>query len=267
MKLNKAQAIARRNQELGGAVLGVNNCHFTDLDRKRNIWWFDLPMGRIAVGQYEWIHLLMHNAETDQLLHLKVPTAFLREHIEGLVVRNAGKRKPEITLELSADKDSFLKDVRPAGAGVGFAPVRPVKTGSKTVEAGLPAPTLDCVPIQPGKSTGMVKNPAFAGFLNALLLETEFLQLFITQFATQDLAHVGRRQGIAELHGLRHLVAGDVGAHMLHHLVLGQGGARLDHDEDLDVLPGLLVRHADGRALQHARQGLPARLPARWGRR
>lgn len=63
----------------------------------------------------------MHNAETDQLLHLKVPTAFLREKLEGLVVRNAGKRKPEITLELSADKDSFLKDVRPAGAGVGFA--------------------------------------------------------------------------------------------------------------------------------------------------
>ena len=94
MKLNKAQAIARRNQELGGAVLGVNNCHFTDLDRKRNIWWFDLPVGRIAVGQYEWIHLLMHNADTDQLLHLKVPTVFLREKLEGLVVRNAGKRKP-----------------------------------------------------------------------------------------------------------------------------------------------------------------------------
>ena len=42
---------------------------------------------------------------------------------------------------------------------------------------------------------------------------------------------------------------------MLHHLVLGQGGTWLDHDEDLDVLPGLLVRHADGSALQHARQG------------
>jgi len=45
----------------------------------------------------------------------------VREKLEGLVVRNAGKRKPEITLELSADKDSFLKDVRPAGAGVSFA--------------------------------------------------------------------------------------------------------------------------------------------------
>lgn len=50
-----------------------------------------------------------------------MPTAFLREKLEGLVVRNANKRKPEITLELSADKDSFLKDVRPAGAGVSFA--------------------------------------------------------------------------------------------------------------------------------------------------
>ena len=80
MKLNKAQAIARRNQELGGAVLGVNNCHFTDLDRKRNIWWFDLPVARIAVGQYEWIHLLLHNAETDQLLHLKRS----EEHTSGL---------------------------------------------------------------------------------------------------------------------------------------------------------------------------------------
>ena len=28
MKLDKKLAIARRNQELGGAVLGVNNCHF-----------------------------------------------------------------------------------------------------------------------------------------------------------------------------------------------------------------------------------------------
>jgi len=50
MKLNKAQAIARRNQELGGAVLGVNNCHFTDLDRKRNIWWFDLPVSSYSSG-------------------------------------------------------------------------------------------------------------------------------------------------------------------------------------------------------------------------
>ena len=56
MKLNKTQAIARRNQELGGAVLGTNNCHFAELNRNRNIWWFDLPVSRLAIGQYEWWH-------------------------------------------------------------------------------------------------------------------------------------------------------------------------------------------------------------------
>ncbi|WP_409284285.1 hypothetical protein [Pseudomonas protegens] len=121
MKLDKKQAIARRNQELGGAVLGVNNCHFAELNRNRNIWWFDILVTRLAIGQYEWVHMLLHTPDTDQLLHLKVPTVFLREKLEGLVIRNQGKRKAALSLELSADKDSFLKDVRPAGTGVSFA--------------------------------------------------------------------------------------------------------------------------------------------------
>ncbi|MEN5090183.1 hypothetical protein ABE458_05805 [Pseudomonas protegens] len=121
MKLDKKQAIARRNQELGGAVLGVNNCHFAELNRNRNIWWFDILVTRLAIGQYEWVHLLLHTPDTNQLLHLKVPTVFLREKMEGLVIRNEGKRKAALSLELSADKDSFLKDVRPAGTGVDFS--------------------------------------------------------------------------------------------------------------------------------------------------
>ena len=124
MKLDKTLAIARRNKELGGAVLGTNNCHFAELNRNRNIWWFDLPVSRLAIGQYEWIHLLMHTPETDELLHLKVPTVFLREKLEGLVVRNQGKRKAALSLELSADKDSYLQDMRPAGTNVNFAPFR-----------------------------------------------------------------------------------------------------------------------------------------------
>jgi hypothetical protein len=92
MKLDKKQAIARRNQELGGAVLGTNNTHFATLNTNKNIWWFDLPVPRLAVGQYEWVHL-----------------------------RNKGQRKSTVSLELSADKDSYLKDVRPLGANLSFA--------------------------------------------------------------------------------------------------------------------------------------------------
>ncbi len=53
-----------------------------------------------------------------------MPTVFLREKLEGLVVRNEGKRKAALSLELSADKDSFLQDMRPAGTNVNFAPFR-----------------------------------------------------------------------------------------------------------------------------------------------
>jgi hypothetical protein len=121
MKLDKKQAIARRNQELGGAVLGTNNTHFAILNTNRNIWWFDLPVPRVAVGQYEWMHLLMYTPGTDQLLHVKLTTAFLREHMEGVVIRNKGQRKSTVSLELSADRDSFLQDLRPNGANLSFA--------------------------------------------------------------------------------------------------------------------------------------------------
>ncbi|UZE25049.1 hypothetical protein LOY67_06425 [Pseudomonas sp. B21-056] len=124
MKLDKKQAIARRNQELGGAVLGVNNCHFSELNRNRNIFWFNIPVTRLAVGQYEWIHLLLHTPTTDELLHLKVPTVFLREKMEGLEVRNQGKRKAALSLELSADRDSYLQDLRPGGTNLDFAQFR-----------------------------------------------------------------------------------------------------------------------------------------------
>lgn len=49
---------------------------------------------------------------------------FLREKMEGLEVRNQGKRKAALSLELSADKDSYLQDMRPGGTNLDFAPFR-----------------------------------------------------------------------------------------------------------------------------------------------
>ncbi|MEN0107828.1 MAG: hypothetical protein AAGC84_15585 [Pseudomonas sp.] len=121
MKIDKKTAIARRNQQLGGAVLGVNNTHFATINLNKNIWWFDIPVGRLKIGQYEWVHLLMHNHVTDELHHLRVPTVYLRNNDEGLVTRNKGSRNSTVSLELSADRDSLFQDVRPAGTGVRFA--------------------------------------------------------------------------------------------------------------------------------------------------
>lgn len=121
MKIDKKAAIARRNQVLGAAVLGLNNSHFAAINLNKNIWWFDIPVGRLGIGQYEFIHLLLHHTTSDELLHLRVPTLFLRTREDDLVVRHKGTRKSTVSLELSADKDSWLRDVRPLGAGVRFA--------------------------------------------------------------------------------------------------------------------------------------------------
>ncbi len=119
MKLDKKQAIDRRNQQLENPVLNADNSYFALLDPRRNIWWFDLPVSQLK--SLEWLNLLLHIPEPEQLLHVKVPTSFLRARIAGVEVRNAGKRKATISLELSADRDGFLKDLRPEGTNLGFA--------------------------------------------------------------------------------------------------------------------------------------------------
>jgi hypothetical protein len=61
--------------------------------------------------------------ETDELLHLKVPTVFLREKLEGLVVRNEGKRKA--ALSLVERRQGFVPAGHASGgANVNFAPFR-----------------------------------------------------------------------------------------------------------------------------------------------
>lgn len=121
MKLDKKAAIARRNQVLGSAVLGLNNSHFAAINLNKNIWWFDIPISRLGIGQYEFIHLMLHHSQTDALHHLRIPTLFLRNQMDGLVVRHRDTRKATVSLELSADRDSWLQDVRPTGSGVRFA--------------------------------------------------------------------------------------------------------------------------------------------------
>ncbi|MBA1196961.1 hypothetical protein M2396_002575 [Pseudomonas sp. BIGb0278] len=120
MKLDKPAAIARRNQALARPVLTSDNCLFAILDPKRNLWWFDIPMRLLVKGQPDWVNLLLHSPESDELQHLKVPINYLRAHQEQLEVRNAGKRRSTISLALSADRDSLLRDTRPGGEQLDF---------------------------------------------------------------------------------------------------------------------------------------------------
>jgi hypothetical protein len=77
MKLNKPAAIARRNEALARPVLDSDNTLFAILDTKRNLWWFEVPVALLRKGQPDWVNLLLHTPETDELQHLKVPVNFL----------------------------------------------------------------------------------------------------------------------------------------------------------------------------------------------
>ena len=120
MKLDKPTAIARRNATLARPVLTSDNTLFAILDRKRNLWWFEVPVRLLRKGQPDWINLLLHTPESDDLQHLKVPINFLGAHLEQLEVRHPGKRRSTISLALSADRDSLLRDIRPGGENLDF---------------------------------------------------------------------------------------------------------------------------------------------------
>ena len=120
MKLDKPTAIARRNATLARPVLTSDNTLFAILDRKRNLWWFEVPVKLLRKGQPDWVNLLLHTPESDDLQHLKVPINFLSAHLEQLEVRHPGKRRSTISLALSADRDSLLRDIRPGGENLDF---------------------------------------------------------------------------------------------------------------------------------------------------
>src|SRR6185369_2837535 len=87
----------------------------------------------------------------------------------------------------------------------------------------------------------------------------EFLARDLAQLAPEDLADVRLRQLVAEHHVARALVAGQVLAAVLHDVAGGERGILLD-DVQAHRLARLLVRHADRRALEHARMRRDDRL-------
>jgi len=46
---------------------------------------------------------------------------YLQAHQEKMEIRHPGERRSTISLALSADRDSLLKDLRPGGENLNFA--------------------------------------------------------------------------------------------------------------------------------------------------
>ena len=118
-RLQKTEAIARMNKAYGTDVLTSRTAHFANINKSKDVWWFDIPLRKISSPvTADALDLLVYDYRDDQLYHLRVPTEFIRKNLRELVVRSD---KEVISLELSADKAELFRDLRSKGGKIMFA--------------------------------------------------------------------------------------------------------------------------------------------------
>lgn len=115
--MNKNEAIKIINRRIGSNLLNNRNTHFANVNSAKNVWWFDIPTSKAFSQNIPHLHLLVYQPHGDELFHLKVPTGFFIKNRSGFIIR---EEKETISLELSVDKSTFLKDVRPGSKKISF---------------------------------------------------------------------------------------------------------------------------------------------------
>ncbi len=118
--IGKQEAIRRMNREHGAAVLSSRNTHFANVNRARDVWWFDIAEQKTLVGDGEFLELLVYDYRDDHLYHLRVPTEYFRQHRRDFSIR---QDKATISLWLSIGKRDQFMDLGSGarGGGVRFA--------------------------------------------------------------------------------------------------------------------------------------------------
>lgn len=116
-KLSKSDAIARLCRERPALRLASTTTHFANINASKDVWWYDIPRQKVTSKQHEALDVLAYDHRSDELHHLVVSTKYLRDNLTKLVVR---EDKDTISLELSASRPHFLRDIRPGGGGLDF---------------------------------------------------------------------------------------------------------------------------------------------------
>ena len=116
-KMEKREAMRRKNQLYRVADLNNGNTHFSNINAAKDVWWFDIPLKKVNAGAERILHLLLYDHRSKELHHLRVPTTYIRENLSRLVIRG---EKETISLELSTDRSNLFQDVRPTAGGVRF---------------------------------------------------------------------------------------------------------------------------------------------------
>jgi len=113
--VDKREAIRRAGLH---ANLIVANTHFANINVAKDVWWLDIPLGKVTSGDQHELELLLYDARSDDLHHLRIPTAYLRSNLAALNVR---QDKKCVHLELKADDPHRFRNVVPISSGVDFA--------------------------------------------------------------------------------------------------------------------------------------------------
>ena len=118
VKVSKNDAIERLLRENRARGLEKHATHFASINVRKEVWWYDISRKKVMSGQLQALNILAHDHRTNDLHHLVVPTQFLRDNLEKLVIR---QDKDTISLELSASRSNFMQDVRSRGGRIQFS--------------------------------------------------------------------------------------------------------------------------------------------------
>jgi hypothetical protein len=123
-RLSRTEAIARFSQENSELETRGRAFHFANINRKKEVWWYDIPLRLISSNANEYIELLAYDNRSDELHHLSVPVKCINSYLPGLAV---SIKKQAVCLELSADPINMFEDIRPGGRHIDFAVFKTTK--------------------------------------------------------------------------------------------------------------------------------------------
>jgi hypothetical protein len=115
--MTKNEAIKMINKKLDRPILNTKNTHFANVNSAKDVWWFDLPISKAFSNDLAYLHLLIYQPRGGELNHLLVPTNMFKDNRTKFVIR---EEKATLSLELSAEKTTYLTDVRPGSGRVSF---------------------------------------------------------------------------------------------------------------------------------------------------
>ena len=114
--MEKSEAMARINSQVGRALLKGRNTRFASVNKSKSVWWLNVPLEMTC----EDLHIILKRAEKGQdgdLIWITLPAGTLsKTRFRYWQDRDA------IDLEIGAKGARYLKDIKSGGTWYDFSP-------------------------------------------------------------------------------------------------------------------------------------------------